>query len=100
MPLYETYLGKFVELTNERKQHIVQFHPDLTPYLRKIPIVLRKPDLVMQMREDAHVLIFYKYFVTMRLRKYIAVVVKINQRNFILTAYQTKRIKSGKPYEQ
>ena len=40
--------------------------------------------------------LFYKYFANIKGGKYLAVVVKINKRNFILTSYLTDKTITGK----
>lgn len=96
---YKTILGKTVELTKERKEHIFQRHPDVIPHFSKIKQVLLDPDQVRIDNQDPRVLLFYKYFSTISEGKYLAVVVKTDDRNFILTCYSTYRIKSGEEYE-
>ena len=96
---YKSILGKTVELTSERKRHIVQRHPDMIIHLYKIKNVLLSPDHLRIENYDQRVLLFYKYFDNIDEGKYLVVVVKINERNFILTFYSTHRIKSGEKYE-
>lgn len=96
---YQTSIGRQVELTPERRKHILQFHPDLKPYLDQIKLVLESPEIIKRSLDDPRVLIFYRYFDTILSGKYIAVVVKTNQRNFILTSYLTSHIKTGEIYD-
>ena len=44
---------------------------------------------------DPSVLIYYRYFKDVLGGKYIAVVVKVNNKGFILTSYVTDRVKRG-----
>ena len=45
-------------------------------------------------------LLFYKFFASIKNGKYINVTVKIGkERNFILTSYITDRIRAGERYE-
>lgn len=97
--VYKSCLEKEVALPVERKKHILLFHPDLKPYFSKLKQVLLKPDDIRISKSDSGVLLFYKYFDKIADGKYIAVVVKFNDRNFILTAYLTKRKLSGEKYE-
>jgi hypothetical protein len=96
---YQSILGKTVELTSERKKHIIQHHPDVTTFLPKIKKVLLIPDQIRIDNYDPRVLLFYKYFDNIDKGKFLVVVFKINERNFILTFYSTHRIKSGEKYE-
>lgn len=97
---YKTVLGEKVELTPERKRHILERHPDISPYLDKISKVLLESDQIRVDKRDANVLLFYKYFSKIGKGKYLVIVIKINKRNFILTFYSTYKIKTGEKYEQ
>lgn len=88
------YLGT-AELTDERKLHITTAHPDVKPHIRKVAQVLEHPDTVRRSRINSNVLLFYKYFAKIKGGKYLSVAVKTNQRNFVLTAYLTDKIKAG-----
>lgn len=96
---YKTILGKTVQLTSERKLHIEERHPDVIIHLPKVKRVLISPDEIRIDTQDQQVLLFYKYFSTIDTGKYLVVIVKINERNFILTYYSTYRLKSGVKYE-
>lgn len=98
MKKYQSVLGKEIELTEERKHHILTFHPDLVPHFDKFPEVFLSPDKVRVSVTDPKVLLFYKNFATIGLDKYLCIPVKKNSRWFILTAYLTKRL-VGKDYE-
>ncbi|MBI2327851.1 hypothetical protein HYU92_06040 [Candidatus Curtissbacteria bacterium] len=80
---YKTILEKTVELTQERKRHIFERHPD----------EIRIDKL------DKNVLLFYRYFSKIGNGKYLVVAIKMNERNFILTFFSTYRIKTGEKYE-
>ena len=93
---FKSKIGKIIELTQERKDHILEFHPDLKVHFSKIPKVLEDPDQIRKSKHDPKVLLFYKYFANIKGGKYLAVVVKINKRNFILTSYLTDKTITGK----
>jgi len=92
---FKSKIGKIVELTSERKNHIIEFHPDVKPYFFKFKEILKDPDEIRKSRYDPEVLLFYKYFSNLKGGKYLTIVVKVNKRNFILTCYLTDRIISG-----
>lgn len=96
---FKTVIGKTVELTLERKQHILEEHPELKDHFDKLEQVLLKPEEIRISRTDANVLLFYRYFVKIKSGIYITVVAKFNDRNFILTAHMTDKIKMGEKYE-
>jgi len=95
---FKTSLGKTVELTAERKGHILIRHPDLKPHFKLIKKVLSDPDELKISSSDVQVLLFYKFFDTILDGKYIAVGIKLNKRLFILTAYLTNKILTGEDY--
>lgn len=95
---YRSILGE-VELTEERKSHIILKHPELKIHIKKISQVLSSPDTVRKSKIDTAALLFYKYFDTIKGGKYINVTVKKDERNFILTAYITDKIRAGELYE-
>ncbi len=98
--IYKSILDKDVELTPERKKHILAFHPDLKPYFSQLKKVLLEPDEIRVSKEDPAVLLFYKYFAKIRAGKYIVGVIKISTRSFVLTAYLSNSKLSGKKYEK
>lgn len=92
---FKSKIGKIIELTQERKRHIFEFHPDVKEYFSKIPNILKDPDEIRKSKHDPEVLLFYKYFANIKGGKYLTVVIKINKRNFILTGYLTNKIITG-----
>lgn len=98
MPVFDTIIGE-VELTTERKSHIILKHPEIKPHIKKISQVLSSPDATRRSKFDPDALLFYKYFDKIKGGKYINVTVKKGERNFILTAYITDKIRASKIYE-
>ena len=94
---FPSSIGKSIELTDERRQHICQHHPDLAPFFNRLGEVLTAPDEIRRTSDDPQVLLFYKFYPDILGGKYIAVAAKINDRSFILTAYLTRRLKTGEP---
>ena len=74
-------------------------HPELKAHLDKLSEVLSNPDEIRRSRFDKNVLLIYKFFASIKDGKYINVTVKINDRNFVLTAYITDRIRAGEKYD-
>ena len=95
---FKSRLGKEIELTEERKQHILTFHPEIAQHLDKFAEVLLKPEGIRRSISDKKVLLFDKGFASIGSGNYLRIAVKINERWFILTAYLTKRL-VGKSYE-
>ena len=77
-----------VELTDEREKHILEHHPEVRAYRKYFTEAIAQPNLIRRSKYDLKVLIFY-YLVR---KQYLAVVIKTNQRNFILTAYITNKL--------
>lgn len=98
MKIYQSSIGENIELTIERKKHILERHPETENHFNKIASTLIRPDEIRIDSRDSKVLLFYKYF--SKIEKYIVVVIKTNKRNFLLTFYSTYRIKTGKKYEE
>src|SRR5215471_7869170 len=85
-----------IELTEERWQHIVTEHPEVSEHKEKIPVVLADPDYVKRSQRDEHVILYYQYFTDILDGKYLLIVVKKDQaRSFILTGYVTRSVMRG-----
>lgn len=97
--LFSSSLGRQIELTDERKEHIFLYHKDIIPFFERMAEVLNTPDEVRRTRDDKQVVLFYRFYPDILAGKFFVAAVKINKRNFILTAYLTRRIKTGDPYE-
>jgi len=87
--------GKTAELTDERRVHILTYHPDVGPFLDRIGEVLAHPDLLRRSNQDSRVVLFYKFYSDILEGKYMVVVLKENDRSFILTVYLTRSIRTG-----
>ncbi len=81
-----------VELTDERKQHILLFHPDVASCLKFLGPTIFRPQKVLHSTHDIRVIICYSFLASRR--QYLAVVIKLKPGgNFVLTAYLAKKIK-------
>lgn len=80
-----------VLLTEERKYHILKFHPDVGSYFRYFAAALAEPEHEVRSIHDSSVVICYRYI--KHRRKYLAIVVKIGSHPFVLTAYLAKKPK-------
>jgi hypothetical protein len=93
------YLKGKVELTEEREAHIAETHPDLLPeYLPQLQQTLADPDEVRRSVRMSGARMFYRWFDDVRQGKYVAVVVVSDtptERNWIITAYITRRLING-----
>ncbi len=91
------YLGRPVRLTDERQQHILQHHPEMTEWVDKIGSVLAHPERVVRSRFDPESELYYVWQPQTRVGpKYLCVVVVVKESDaFVLTAYLTDSIKKG-----
>ena len=96
---FPSSIGKSIELTTERQQHICRYHSDLVPFLDRLSEVLIGPDGIRRTFDDPQVLLFYKFYPDILNGKYIVIAAKVNARSFILTAYLSRRVRTGVPYE-
>ncbi len=87
------HLKEDVELTQERADHIALQHPDFFPtYAQRIPETLLEPDLIRQDPHRPDCQHFIKFYGN--LNALIAVIIT-TERNFITTAYNTRRVPQG-----
>ncbi|MEK7145045.1 MAG: hypothetical protein AAB794_04310 [Patescibacteria group bacterium] len=82
-----------VTLTDERKAHIFTFHPDVARCLPYFADTLAKPGITIISANDSTVIICYHFL--SRRKKYLAIVVKLTEHPFVLTAYLAKKPKQG-----
>ena len=90
------YLGRAVELTDEREQHIRDRHSDLLPSRREyIALTLADPDHIQISPSDANARVFTRWFA--QLAKYVIVIVVSysSSRNWIITARIARRPAKG-----
>ncbi len=87
--------GQTIELTAERWLHVLDEHQELRGHEDLIPKTLQEPEAVARSVHDPHVRLYYKRYPQLWHGKLFVVVVKLNHRHFMLTAYITDKIKGG-----
>jgi hypothetical protein len=91
------YLGKEVELTEERERHIADRHPDLLPnVVTRIEETLADPDEVCKSRRFGSARLFFRRFTGSK--GVIVVVVGQTEptpRHWVITAYQARKPPAG-----
>ncbi|GBF82704.1 hypothetical protein [Aphanothece sacrum] len=97
---YCSYLGGNIELTQERLQHILETHPELSLiYQSVISETLAKPDQIRRSSRLENALLFTRWFDNIRNGKYIVVVVITDTnpslRHWIITAYIARKLTGG-----
>lgn len=89
-----TPLGFVVTIDGERWKLITSIkHPVMVGREREIADTLMRPDKIRQSRVDPTVLLFYRK--ALDGRWYCAVVKRLDERAFLITAYPTDAIKEG-----
>ena len=92
MKYYDSPFGH-VALTDERLEHILDFHPDVRPCLRNFVETLDHPEQIIVSVHDKDAVICYRYL--RRRRRFLAIVVKTGAHPFIVTAYLARKVKKG-----
>ena len=98
------YLNSDVELTDERKKHIAQQHPDLLPEFRHaIEETLEDPDEIRRSSRFTGARLFNRWFETVRDGKYVVVIVvsdaEPSERHWIIIAYMARKLSKGREVE-
>lgn len=87
--------GNEVRLTDERRRHILQRHPEVAYQMHRFADTLARPDAITISRSNTAVKLYYRLFPDLRGRsRYLCLVVKRQRtHSFILTGYLDRRIK-------
>ena len=91
--MLRNYEGDPIRLTDERWEHILLDHPEMSDLRWTIAATLESPDTELQSTSDpARVKQLYKEFANLSVSRYICVVVCLDDSPFVLTAYPARRI--------
>jgi len=93
--LYVDVFGGEVVLADTVRATILEKHPEASDFIDSLAEVLAKPDEVRQSVRDTRVVLYYQFRTSVLEGKWVVVVVKRIDRNFISTLYATDKIKSG-----
>lgn len=97
--IFSSYLQRPVELTDERKQHIVLQHPDLVPDYIDLIVQMIDPDEVRSDTRFPNTQLLSRWFADLKQGKFIVVVIGSNsipiERHWIVTAYIARRLTQG-----
>jgi len=95
-----SYLGGPVEMTEERRQHIAERHPDLLPaHAEHIMETLGDPDQVRRSSRMGNARMFSRWYDDLKGGKHVVVVVVSEaapqERHWVVTAYIARRLAQG-----
>ncbi|MGF1481927.1 MAG: PBECR2 nuclease fold domain-containing protein [Cyanophyceae cyanobacterium] len=95
------YLGKDVELTDEREEHIENRHPTLIQdYLERLAQTIAEPDKIHRSQQNSNTRLFCRFYDDFQRRKYVIVIVRSDlepvERSWIVTAYRARNLPKGK----
>ena len=90
------YLGRAVELTDEREQHIASRHTILLPGRMDYSAhTLCDPDVVILKINTDNNFVFGRWFLELDKYTLVAVIRDVNRRCWIVTAYVARRLPKG-----
>lgn len=93
--IYIDVLDEEIVLTQQVRTTILNKHPEVADFIDQIEVVLRDPDEIRRSIRDDRVVLYYRYETEILNGKWIVVVVKRVDRNFVSTIYATDKLKSG-----
>ncbi len=95
--IFKDVYGRDIRLTEERQDHFVLDHPEMSGQFDKLQETLRDPDRIVRSKTDLDVELFYRHYgSTPVTQKHLCIVVKsVIDDTFIITAYFTDSIKKG-----
>lgn len=93
--VYVDALDEEIALTEQVRTTILSKHPEVADFIDQIEVVLREPDEIRRSIWDDRVVLYYRYETEILNGKWIVVVVKRVDRNFVSTIYATDKLKSG-----
>jgi len=95
---FRDYDGRTVRVTDERWAHIHK-RPEMEGKKERIEATLRRPEAVRVSDQDESVHLYHRtYTDTPVTEKILLVVVKVETESpFVITAFFTDRLKSGRP---
>jgi hypothetical protein len=93
--VYTDVFDAEVVLTNDVRAVILTKHPEVEDFIENIGDVLLTPDEVRRSIRDERQVLYYRYEENVLSGKWVVVVVKRIDRNFVSTIYATDSIKSG-----
>lgn len=85
--------GQLTRLTDERWRHIIERHPEVERHLSKIKTTIKNPVLIVENPLNQNEKYYHKYFKSFQ--NYLVVIIE-TRKQFIITAFISRKIKKGK----
>lgn len=97
MILLDDLNKRTIRLTDERRIHIENDHPEMKDQIEKIKETLLDPEIIVLSNTDSSIEMFYKYYkITPVTSKHMCILIKVLESDqFIITSYFTNSIKKG-----
>lgn len=93
--IYLDAFGNTIVLVDEIRDVILTKHPEIAPFINQIGEVLKSPDEIRRSVYDERVVLYYCFKEQILDGKWLVVVVKRIDRNFVSTFYVTSKLKAG-----
>ena len=97
MRVFKDFHNRDVRLADERQEHFVTDHPEMSGQFEKLQETLLNPERIVRSKTDSQVELFYRHYdITPVTQKFLCIVVKVlTDDAFIMTAYFTDTVKKG-----
>jgi hypothetical protein len=93
--VFADIFGGEVVLASSVRATILRKHPETVDFIDQLDRVLADPDEVRRSVRDERSVLYYRFEAAVLKGKWLVVVVKRIDRNFVSTVYATDQIKSG-----
>ncbi|MBZ0302820.1 MAG: hypothetical protein K8J31_23955 [Anaerolineae bacterium] len=93
--IYADVFDEEIILTAQVRTVILTKHPEVADFSHEIEKALREPDEIRRSIRDERVVLYYRHVAEVLNGKWVVVVVKRLEQNFVSTIYATDQIKSG-----
>ncbi|MHB8629682.1 MAG: hypothetical protein ACYDEO_26215 [Aggregatilineales bacterium] len=93
--IYRDVFGDEITLTDSVREMILVKHPEAANFIDQIGHIVAAPDEVRRSIRDERSILYYRFESAVLSGKWVVVVIKRIDRNFVSTVYATDQIKSG-----
>ena len=87
--------GQAIFLDEEVRQIVLSKHPEVSQFIDRVVTTLRDPDVVRQSKLTKRSRLYYRFFEDILRGKFLVVVVKCVDLDFVSTVYITNKVKEG-----